>query len=34
MTDVRDVRIEVVRAMLDEFPRLRRWVKAYLKWYG
>ena len=34
MTDVEDVRVEVVKAMLDEFPRLRRWVKAYILIYG
>ena len=32
--NVEDVRILVVKAMLDEFPELRRWVKAYLTVYG
>ena len=32
--DVEDARIQIVKAMLDEFPKLRRWVKAYLKVYG
>ena len=29
-----DARKEVVKAMLDEFPALRRWTKAYLTVYG
>ena len=33
MTDTERARIEIVKAMLDEFPKLRAWIKAYLKWY-
>ena len=29
-----DVRLILVKEMLDQFPKLRKWVKAYLTVYG
>jgi len=34
MVDYAELRILLVKTMLDEYPDLRRWVKAYLKVYG
>jgi hypothetical protein len=31
--NARNARIKIVKAMLDEFPDLRQWVKEYLKEY-
>jgi len=31
--NVRNARVQIVKAILDEFPDLRQWVKEYLKEY-
>ncbi len=31
--NARNTRVQIVKAMLDEFPDLRQWVKEYLKEY-
>lgn len=33
-TYLEDLRIRIVKEMLDQFPKLRKWVKAYLTVYG
>jgi len=33
MSDLETARIQIVKAILDEFPRVRAWVRGYLETY-
>lgn len=33
MADLNTIRIQVVKALLDEFPEVRKFAKGYLKVY-
>ena len=32
--DVEHLRKQLVKEMLDQFPKLRKWIKSYLTVYG